>query len=217
MAPVIAPGPENSTIMQKTADSEGVAGVDEAGRGPLAGPVVAAAVILDPNSPIDGLTDSKRLTPERREALEACIRAQAIAVGTACVDVDEIDRINILQATLAAMSRAVADLGVVPSLVRIDGDRAPALAVPSETIVGGDLSDPSISAASIVAKVQRDRLLVALDDEYPGYGFAVHKGYSTPAHFEALARLGPCAAHRRSFAPVRAALDQMTLAFEPDA
>ena len=217
MAPVVARAREHSTIMDAAADSEGVAGVDEAGRGPLAGPVVAAAVILDPARPVDGLTDSKRLTPERREALETRIRARALAVGTACVEVDEIDRINILQATLAAMTRAVAALAVAPRLVRIDGNRAPTLAVPTETIVGGDLSEPSISAASIVAKVQRDRLLVALDGEYPGYGFAAHKGYSTPAHFEALARLGPCAAHRRSFAPVRAALDQMTLALDPDA
>ena len=190
------------------ADTERVAGVDEAGRGPLAGPVVAAAVLLDPARPIAGLTDSKKLSAKRRERFDERIRAEALAFAIARVEPDEIDRINILQASLAAMVRAVAALPVAAQAVRVDGNRAPDFGVPAEALVGGDALDPAISAASILAKVDRDRLLVAMEDEYPGYGFAAHKGYGTRVHLEALTRLGPCPAHRRSFAPVRAAADQ---------
>jgi ribonuclease HII len=191
-----------------------VAGVDEAGRGPLAGPVVAAAVMLDPQRPIDGLTDSKQLTARRRDALDGAVRERALAVGIARAEVAEIDALNILHASLAAMARAVAGLNLVPAAVRVDGNRAPALAMPTETVVGGDGLDAAIAAASIVAKVERDRLLVALEAEHPGYGFAGHKGYGTRAHLEALYRLGPCPAHRRSFAPVRKAVAQGRLALE---
>jgi ribonuclease HII len=191
-----------------------VAGVDEAGRGPLAGPVVAAAVMLDPQRPIDGLTDSKQLTARRRDALDGAVRERALAVGIARAEVAEIDALNILHASLAAMARAVAGLNLVPAAVRVDGNRAPALAMPTETVVGGDGLDAAIAAASIVAKVERDRLLVALDATHPGYGFAGHKGYGTRAHLEALYRLGPCPAHRRSFAPVRKAVAQGRLALE---
>jgi ribonuclease HII len=195
------------------ADTERVAGVDEAGRGPLAGPVVAAAVLLDPARPIAGLTDSKKLSAKRRERFDERIRAEALAFAIARVEPDEIDRINILQASLAAMVRAVAALPVAAQAVRVDGNRAPDFGVPAEALVGGDALDPAISAASILAKVDRDRLLVAMEDEYPGYGFAAHKGYGTRGHLEALTRLGPCPAHRRSFAPVRAAADQGRLVF----
>jgi len=199
--------------MEIPADTERVAGVDEAGRGPLAGPVVAAAVMLDPARPIEGLTDSKKLSAKRRERFDERIRAEALAFAIARVEPDEIDRINILQASLAAMVRAVAALPVAAQAVRVDGNRAPDFGVPAEALVGGDALDPAISAASILAKVDRDRLLVAMEDEYPGYGFAAHKGYGTRGHLEALTRLGPCPAHRRSFAPVRAAADQGRLVF----
>lgn len=192
----------------------GVAGVDEAGRGPLAGPVVAAAVLLDPARPIEGLTDSKQLSPLRREDLAARIWSDALAVGVARADCDEIDELNILQATLGAMGRAVAALGRVPAEVLVDGNRCPEFPVPARAVVGGDLSEPAISAASIIAKVERDRLMVEFDRLHPGYGFANHKGYSTPEHFEALARLGPCAIHRYSFAPVRMAAAQGVLPLE---
>ncbi|MDZ7787055.1 MAG: ribonuclease HII [Halofilum sp. (in: g-proteobacteria)] len=200
--------------MEIPADTERVAGVDEAGRGPLAGPVVAAAVMLDPARPIEGLTDSKKLSAKRRERFDERIRAEALAFAIARVEPDEIDRINILQASLAAMVRAVAALPVAAQAVRVDGNRAPDFGVPAEALVGGDALDPAISAASILAKVDRDRLLVAMEDEYPGYGFAAHKGYGTRVHLEALTRLGPCPAHRRSFAPVRAAADQGRLALD---
>jgi ribonuclease HII len=199
--------------MEIPADTERVAGVDEAGRGPLAGPVVAAAVMLDPARPIEGLTDSKKLSAKRRERFDERIRNEALAFAVARVEPDEIDRINILQASLAAMVRAVAALPVAAQAVRVDGNRAPDFGVPAEALVGGDALDPAISAASILAKVDRDRLLVAMEDEYPGYGFAAHKGYGTRVHLEALTRLGPCPAHRRSFAPVRAAADQGRLVF----
>jgi ribonuclease HII len=179
-----------------------VAGVDEAGRGPLAGPVVAAAVILDPSRPIRGLADSKTLAEERREALAARIRERAIAFAVAQADVAEIDTLNILWATMLAMRRAVAALGVAPGEVLVDGDRCPDLACRVRAIVKGDASVPAISAASILAKTSRDAMLVELDREYPMYGFARHKGYATPEHLAALTRHGPCAAHRRSFAPV---------------
>ena len=186
-----------------------ICGVDEAGRGPLAGPVVAAAVILPPNTPLSGLNDSKKLSPRRRERLAAEIRATALAWAVAEASAAEIDEWNILRATLRAMARAVAALPVMPDEVLVDGNQAPALEVPVRTIIGGDALEPAIMAASILAKTHRDARLVALDARYPEYGFARHKGYGTAAHLAALARLGPCPEHRRSFAPVRAALERM--------
>ena len=178
------------------------AGVDEAGRGPLAGPVVAAAVILDPARPIRGLADSKVLAPERREVLAKRIRERATAFAVALAAVDEIDTLNILWASMLAMQRAVEALGVSPEEVLVDGNRCPAVAYKVRAIVGGDASVPSISAASILAKTARDAMLRELDREYPAYGFARHKGYATPEHLAALALHGPCPAHRRSFSPV---------------
>ena len=180
-----------------------VAGVDEAGRGPLAGPVVAAAVVLSVAYPIDGLADSKTLSALRREALAVQIRAHATAWALGMASVEEIDRLNILQATLLAMQRAVQGLAMTPELVLVDGNRAPRLACPVRTVVRGDALVKSISAASILAKVARDAILQDLDGEYPGYGFAVHKGYPTAAHQRALETLGPSPVHRRSFGPVR--------------
>ncbi len=180
-----------------------VAGLDEAGRGPLAGAVVAAAVVLDPARPIPGLADSKTLTAGARERLAASIRAQALGWALGQASREEIDRLNILQASLLAMQRAFAALPLVPARALVDGNRCPALPCAVEAIVGGDALEPAISAASILAKVARDAQMVELDARYPGYGFAVHKGYPTVAHLEALARLGPCPEHRRSFAPVR--------------
>lgn len=189
-----------------------VAGVDEAGRGPLAGPLAVAAVILDQDRPIEGLDDSKKLSPARREVLYAHIVASARAWSVVLVEVDEIDRINILQATLAGMSRAVRTLAVTAEEAWIDGNQLPRdLPCPGRTIVGGDALEPAISAASIIAKVTRDRLMTALDATWPGYGFALHKGYATRIHLEALERLGPCPLHRQSFAPVHAALAQLSL------
>ncbi len=183
-----------------------VAGVDEAGRGPLAGPVVVAAVILDPARSIAGLADSKRLSARRREALYPLILERALASSIVRVEAGEIDRINILNATLAGMTRALEMLAVQPVLALIDGNRLPkSLPCPAQAVIGGDASEPAISAASILAKVARDRILVEYDTHWPGYGFARHKGYPSPAHLEALRRLGPCPEHRRSFAPVRAA------------
>jgi ribonuclease HII len=188
------------------------AGVDEAGRGPLAGPLAVAAVILDPARPIIGLNDSKKLSQARREALYPQIIERALAYCIVLIEPDEIDRLNIFHATMAGMSRAVA--GLVPSAhaALIDGNKLPKdLPCPGRAIVGGDALEPAISAASILAKVSRDRLMVALDGAHPGYGFAVHKGYPTPAHLAALRQLGPCPQHRRSFAPVRSLLDQASL------
>lgn len=185
-----------------------ICGVDEAGRGPLAGPVVAAAVILPPNTPLSGLNDSKKLSPRRRERLAAEIRATALAWAVAEASAAEIDEWNILRATLRAMARAVAALPLTPDEVLVDGNQAPALEVPVRTIIGGDALEPAIMAASILAKTHRDARLVALDARYPEYGFARHKGYGTAAHLAALARLGPCPEHRRSFAPVRAAIEE---------
>ena len=182
-----------------------VAGVDEAGRGPLAGPVVAAAVILDERAPVRGLADSKVLSPRRRELLFDQIRARALCCSIASASVEEIDRLNILQATLLAMRRAVAGLRLLPQRVVVDGNRVPLLPMTVAAIVKGDTKVAAISAASILAKVQRDRWCAELHAEYPDYGFATHKGYPTAAHLAALQRHGPCAAHRRSFAPVRAA------------
>ena len=180
-----------------------VAGVDEAGRGPLAGPVVAGAVILDPHNPIDGLQDSKRLTAARREVLYVQIQEKALAWAVASADVGEIDRINILQATMLAMQRAVEALQPAAEHALIDGNRCPVLACPAQAIVKGDSRVAAISAASIMAKVTRDREMLSLDLQYPGYGLAQHKGYPSKAHIEALENLGVTPIHRRSYAPVR--------------
>lgn len=180
-----------------------IAGIDEAGRGPLAGPVFAAAVILDARRPIDGLRDSKLLTAAQRERLAEAIRARALAWAVAEAAVAEIDELNILRATLVAMARAVAALGVAPEEAWVDGNRCPELPCPTRAIVGGDRDVAAISAASILAKTARDALLVELDARYPLYGFAQNKGYSTKEHLAALARHGPCPEHRRSFEPVR--------------
>lgn len=181
-----------------------IAGVDEAGRGPLAGPVSVAAVILDPNHPIAGLNDSKKLSEARREALYPQIIEHALAWHIEFVQADEIDELNILHATMAGMRRAVCALQPAAQLARIDGNRIPTgLPCHAEALVGGDALDPAIMAASILAKVARDRAMVALHDEFPAYGFAVHKGYPTPAHLTALNTHGPCPQHRQSFAPVR--------------
>jgi ribonuclease HII len=188
------------------APDEIICGVDEAGRGPLAGPVVAAAVILDPAHPIDGLDDSKALSAKKREQLFVEIVTHARAYCVAEASVEEIDTLNILQATMLAMKRAVEGLSVTPTLARIDGNRCPRLLVRSEAIVGGDALVPAISAASILAKVTRDRMLVELHQRFPVYGFDAHAGYGTAKHMAALRDHGPCPEHRRSFAPVRAAL-----------
>jgi len=179
-----------------------IAGVDEAGRGPLAGPVVAAAVILDPARKIRGLRDSKVMTHEQRTDVAAEIRARAIAWASAASDVGEIDTLNILRATLLAMRRAVEALHIQPLEALIDGDHCPQLRCPVYAIIKGDRDVPAISAASIIAKTTRDAMLVALDLEYPMYGFARHKGYGTPEHLAALDLHGPCPAHRRTFSPV---------------
>lgn len=179
-----------------------VAGVDEAGRGPLAGPVVAAAVILDELHPIAGLADSKKLTPARRDKLYDEIRAKALCFSIAEASVEEIDHMNILQATLLAMRRAVLGLRLKPAMVLVDGNRLPLLDVPAEAIIKGDALVPAISAASILAKVHRDRWCAQVDAEFPQYGFAGHKGYGTAVHMEALREHGACIHHRRSFAPV---------------
>lgn len=178
-------------------------GVDEAGRGPLAGPVVAAAVILDPARPIAGLADSKKLSAARRERLAAEIREKALAWSIAAASVEEIDRINILHATLLAMQRAVAGLSVLPAEALIDGNRCPVLTMPARAIIGGDATVAEISAASILAKTSRDADMRALHALYPHYDFARHKGYGTALHLVALRAHGPSPVHRRSFAPVR--------------
>lgn len=184
-----------------------VAGVDEVGRGPCAGPVVAAAVVLDPARPIVGLADSKKLSEKRREALFVEIQEKALAWAVGRAEVEEIDSINILQASLLAMQRAVEQLSIDLEGVLVDGNILPRLAVPGQAIVQGDVTVPAISAASILAKVTRDREMKEWDRAYPGYGLAVHKGYPTAVHLEALMRLGPTPIHRRSFAPVKRALD----------
>jgi ribonuclease HII len=188
-----------------------IAGVDEAGRGPLAGPVVAAAVILDPERPIAGLADSKKLSAARREHLAGEIKARAIAWAVAWSDPAEIDAINILAATMLAMRRAIIGLSVVPTAVQVDGNRLPnlnfaAIRIKGEAIVGGDDKIASISAASIVAKTTRDQIMIDIDHLYPNYEFARHKGYGTEVHRQRLQDFGPCEHHRRSFAPVRMAL-----------
>lgn len=191
---------EQATLMWDTPGL--VAGVDEAGRGPLAGPVVAAAVILDDLNPIQGLADSKKLTAARREKLYDEIRAKALCCSIAEASVEEIDRLNILQATLLAMRRAVEGLRLKPAKVLVDGNRLPVLDVLAEAIVKGDATVPAISAASILAKVHRDRWCAEYDREFPQYGFAAHKGYGTAEHLAALREHGACPQHRKTFAPV---------------
>lgn len=193
---------------KKVPDSLLLAGVDEAGRGPLAGAVVAAAVILPESYDLPGLTDSKKLTHTRRELLESQIKSIAIAWSVAQASCEEIDQINILQASMLAMQRAVKTLSSMPDKVLVDGNRAPELVQPTECIVKGDLTVACISAASILAKQYRDREMVLLDKQYPQYGFARHKGYPTRAHREALLEYGACPEHRTSFRPVREVLSQ---------
>ena len=189
-----------------------ICGVDEAGRGPWAGPVTAAAVILDPNAPIAGLTDSKKISEKKRFALEPEIKQKAAYWCVAHAQPDEIDTLNIREATFLAMQRAIAGLGVTPGRILIDGNALPKdLPAPGEAIIKGDLKEPAISAASILAKTERDRLMVEYDAAYPQFGFAGHKGYGTAAHADALQRLGPCPIHRTSFAPVRRAMLSETL------
>jgi len=185
-----------------------IAGVDEAGRGPLAGPVAAAAVILDPECHIPGLADSKRISASMREMLEGEIKEKALAWSVIFVEPAEIDRINILQAALLAMQRAVEGLSILPRQALVDGNRCPRLPCPAEAIVGGDATVPAISAASILAKVARDRQMLTLDRLYPGYGFSRHKGYPTAEHLAVLRALGPCAIHRRSYRPVRELIEE---------
>lgn len=182
-----------------------VAGVDEVGRGPLCGPVVTAAVILDPNKPIIGLNDSKKLSENKRNLLFDEIKQKALAWSIARAEVSEIDEINILQATLLAMKRAIESLSIEPKLALIDGNRCPNTSVPCKAVIQGDSSVPAIAAASILAKVSRDREMIALDKEFPGYGIASHKGYPTPVHLAALKQLGPTPIHRQSFSPVKLA------------
>ena len=183
-----------------------IAGVDEVGRGPLAGPVVAAAVILNDRKPIIGLTDSKKLSPNKRALLAQQIKEQSLAFAIVKIDAPEIDRINILQATMKAMREAVLALPIQPHLCLIDGNRCPQLPMPCQAIVKGDLKEPCISAASIIAKVYRDNLMTDCAELYPGYGFEKHKGYPTKQHLEAIARLGITPIHRKSYAPVQASL-----------
>lgn len=184
---------------------EYIVGVDEVGRGPLAGPVVTAAVILDPDNPIEGLNDSKKLTEKRREQLEPIIKERALAWSLGRAEAEEIDQINILQATLLAMKRAVEALTIQPTHALVDGNQAPNLQCPVTTVIKGDQSEPAIAAASILAKVARDREMVELDKLYPEYGFAKHKGYPTQQHQQALMDIGPSIIHRYSFKPVQLA------------
>ena len=205
--PHIAPDPQFSLLHSGWSPVR-AAGVDEAGRGPLAGPVIAAAVVLDLSRPIDGLRDSKKLTLARREALAAEIREHSAAFCVARAEVAEIDELNILRASLLAMERAVSGLGLLPEVVYVDGNMLPSVACPAVALVKGDDRLASISAASILAKVERDQEMCRWAEIYPAYGFEKHKGYGTKAHLTALAEHGPCVLHRHSFAPVaRAALD----------
>ena len=207
MSPGRRAPPANGDLFADAWRGRRVCGADEAGRGPLAGPVVAAAVILDAARPIRGLRDSKQLTPARREELALQIRGRATAWAVASASVQEIDRLNILQASLLAMRRAIEALEPAAEFALIDGNQLPRLAIEAQAVIGGDECEPVISAASILAKHHRDGLMVDLDRLFPGYGFAEHAGYPTPRHLERLRALGPCAAHRRSFAPVRALLE----------
>jgi ribonuclease HII len=201
----------NQPVTSQLANILLVAGVDEVGRGPLAGPVVTAAVILDPEHPIDGLMDSKKLSEKRREKLAVLIKERSLAWSIGRAEVEEIDEINILQATMLAMQRAVAGLSPAPEHVLVDGNRCPKFNCSAEAIIKGDGLVPAISAASIIAKVSRDNEMVELDSLYPGYGLAGHKGYPTKAHREALLELGVTSIHRRSFGPVRRAIENKSL------
>lgn len=194
----------------ETEQHKWVAGVDEVGRGPLAGDVVAAAVILDPERPIVGLRDSKKLSGQQRERLYESIAERALCYALGRASVEEIDRLNILQASLLAMSRAVASLTVQPGFVYVDGLHCPLWSYASSAVVKGDSRVDCIAAASILAKVTRDREMDTLEAKYPGYGFALHKGYPTAIHLEALGRLGPCAIHRRTYGPVKKAIQGLT-------
>jgi ribonuclease HII len=196
--------------MKSTSLQPGLGGIDEAGRGPLAGPVVAAAVVLSPGQHIAGVRDSKQLTAARREQLSIEVKCQALAWSIGIADVEEIDTLNILHATMLAMRRAVEGLGLLPEIIHVDGNRTPDLpgyAGNTRAIVGGDRTCGAISAASILAKVHRDSVMVRLDDEFPQYGFARHKGYPTKLHRSALMEFGPCSVHRRSFRPVLMAMN----------
>ena len=195
----------NDVMLEDSADL--IAGVDEAGRGPLAGPVVAAAVILDPMRPIAGLRDSKKLSEEARETLAPVIKEKALDWSVAHATVEEIDELNILQATMLAMKRAVMGLTVRPNLVLVDGNRVPHIDIAVNAIVGGDDKVAAISAASIIAKTTRDQWLIELDKEHPEYGFAKHKGYGTAEHLAALEKYGPLPAHRKTFGPVRKVIE----------
>ncbi len=190
------------------AGHERLCGVDEAGRGPLAGPVFAAAVILDPHRPIAGLRDSKVLSALQRDRLAGEIRSHALAWAVAQASVEEIDHLNILQASMLAMKRAVESLTIIPGHVLVDGNCCPRLKLPVEAVIGGDATVDAISAASILAKTGRDMLMIALDGDFPEYGFAQHMGYGTAMHLERLRTHGPCVMHRRSYAPVRALLEE---------
>ena len=209
-----------SQLMMDWSQPEGdelVAGVDEVGRGPLCGAVDTAAVILDPRRPIEGLNDSKKLTEARREALFALIQERALAWAIGRAEVHEIDQLNILHATMLAMQRAVAGLSIQPDRVLVDGNRCPVLPMPSEAVIQGDGRVAAISAASILAKVTRDREMHELEQLYPGYGIGQHKGYPTRAHMDALQQLGATPIHRRSFAPVRRALEESAVPVTPKA
>ena len=186
-----------------------IAGVDEAGRGPWAGPVIAAAVILNPEKPIKGVADSKKLSAKKRDVLFDVIQSEAIAYAIGRADVDEIDQLNIVQASLLAMQGAVDELSIKPTAALIDGNRLPELDMPGTAIIKGDALVAAISAASILAKVQRDHEMLALDEKYPGYGLAKHKGYPTKAHIEALEKLGPCEIYRKTYGPVKRLLASM--------
>ena len=190
-----------------TLNRQYVAGIDEVGRGPLAGPVVTAAVILDPNRPILGLADSKKLTEKRRAILAAIIKQHALAWAIGRAEPEEIDQLNILQATLLAMKRAVEGLGIEPSHALVDGNQAPKLMCPVTTIIKGDQTEPAIAAASIIAKVSRDKEMILMEESFPGYGFAKHKGYPTKMHQDALMKLGVSEIHRRSFKPVQLVIE----------
>jgi ribonuclease HII len=202
-------------ISKKSKSIRYVAGVDEVGIGPLAGPVLACAVILDPAQPIEGLADSKSISEKRRQALAEEIQQRALSVSIGRASVEEIDQLNVLQASHLAMRRALAGLSLEPDHVLVDGNKVPEMDYSAEAIVQGDKTVDSISAASIVAKVTRDEELVALAQDYPGYGFESHKGYPTAQHRRALRTMGPCPAHRRSYAPVQVALARTVSRDEP--
>jgi ribonuclease HII len=198
-------------ILKREYSTGYIAGIDEVGRGPLAGPVVTAAVILDPNRPILGLADSKKLTEKSREILAATIKQDALAWAIGRAEPEEIDQLNILQATLLAMKRAVESLSIVPSHALVDGNQAPNLMCPVTTIIKGDQTEPAIAAASIIAKVSRDKEMILMEEYFPGYGFAKHKGYPTKIHQDALMKLGVSEIHRRSFKPVQLVIEAHNL------